>query len=374
MSEVAIRGPGVCAGMGTANSMHIATEALGMALPGTTPVLANSPAMWDAVARAGKRIVEMVAEGLTPRQILTPAAFANAARAMLCISGSINTVKHLQAIAHEAQLDVDVYRLFQEEAERVPLLAAVRPNGPHVIEEFEAAGGALALLRQLSPLLDLSARSVDGRELGAILADVVVADPEVIRPFDRPFSNRPSIVLMRGSLARGFGIVKLGVGDERALQFTGRAIIYHSREDAIAGVQSGEVKPGHVVVLRGLGAKGAPGMGMASALVFALDGAGLSEQVAVVTDGQLSGLVNKGLVVGEVSPEAAEGGALALVEPGDEIAIDVARRVVDLLVPDDVLAARAAVLVAAPVSGERGWLDIYRRTVGPLPGGAVMAG
>ena len=318
-----------------------------------------------------KRIVEMVGEGLTPRKILTPGAFANAARAMLSISGSINTVKHLQAIAHEAQVDVDVYRLFETESERVPLLARVRPNGPDAIEEFEAAGGALALLKQLETLLDLSAPSVDGRNLGEILATATVADEEVIRPIARAFSTRPSIVLIRGSLAPGYGIVKLGVGDERALQFSGPAIIYHSREDAIAGVTSGEIRPGHVVVLRGLGVKGAPGMGMASALVFALDGAGLGGQVAVVTDGQLSGLVNKGLVVGEVSPEAADGGPLGLVEPGDEIESDVARRFVNLNVAAKLLAARQAKL--APVAAERGWLDVYRRTVGPLPRGAVLS-
>lgn len=167
--------------------------------------------------------------------------------------------------------------------------------------------------------------------------------------------------------------MKLGVGDKRTLQFSGTANIYHSRETALEGLARGEIKPGQVVVLRGMGIKGGPGMAMASALVFALDGAGLSEQVAVVTDGQLSGLVNRGLVVGEISPEAAEpGAALGLVQNGDRISIDVAKRVVDLDVPQVELAARRERLQAFASPEEKGWLSIYQRSVQPLSKGAVL--
>jgi dihydroxy-acid dehydratase len=166
--------------------------------------------------------------------------------------------------------------------------------------------------------------------------------------------------------------VKLGIADARRLRFEGRANIYHSRDEAIDGLNNGEIKPGQVVVLRGMGVKGGPGMAMASALVFALDGAGLSEQVAVVTDGQLSGLVNRGLVVGEISPEAAEGGPLALVENGDAICIDVEKKVVNLEVPEPELAARRARWREPAPTAERGWLSIYRRVVQPLPKGAVL--
>jgi dihydroxy-acid dehydratase len=372
MSENAVRGPGVCAGMGTANSMHVACEALGMALPGTTPVLAGSPKMWQAVEDAGREIVRMVWDDVRPRDVLTPEAFANAAMVMLAVSGSINTVKHLQAVAEEAECDVDVYRLFERLAAEVPLLTAIRPNGAHSIEEFEAAGGARAVMKRLAGLLHLDAPTLTGRTVGEHLAEASVPEGEVIRAADRPLGRRPTIVLVRGSLAPETGIVKLAVADDRRLEFTGPAQVYDSPEAALDGLHAGEIHSGHVVVLRGIGPQGRPGMGMASRVVFALDGAGLTGQVAVVTDGQLSGLVNKGIVVGEVSPEAAAGGPLALVDNGDRIAIDVAARTVDLDVPDGELAERRARLVTRVDVSEHGWLSIYRRVVRPLQDGAVL--
>jgi dihydroxy-acid dehydratase len=374
MSENAVLGPGVCAGMGTANTMHVACEALGMSLPGTTPVRANSQPMWQAVEQAAGRIVEMVSEGLRPRDILTPDAFANAVMTVLAVSGSINSVKHLQAVAAEAECDADVYRLFERLADEVPLLTAIRPNGDHSIEEFEDAGGARAVMAQLGGLLRTGALTMTGRTVGENLSGATAADEEIIRPASRPLGRRPTIVLIRGSLAPGGGIVKLAVADDRRLQFGGPAVVYDSPDQALAAVRGGELSGGEVVVLRGQGPTGSPGMGMASQLVFALDGAGLTGQVAVVTDGQLSGLVNKGIVVGEVSPEAAAGGPLALVRSGDQISIDVAARTADLAVPADELAQRRRSLAARPPSQERGWLSIYQRLVRPLPEGAVLTG
>jgi dihydroxy-acid dehydratase len=372
MSENAILGPGVCPGVGTANTMHIACEALGMALPGSTPVRANSQPMWDALERACGRIVEMVLEGLRPRDILTADAFANAVITILSVSGSINSVKHLQAVAAEAECDVDVYRLFERLAAGVPLLAAIRPNGERPIEDFEDAGGARALMKQLEGLLHTTAMTMTGRTVGENLAGVTVAGEEVIRPLSRPLGRRPTIVLIRGSLAPGGGIVKLAVADDRRLEFTGPAVVYDSPAQALDAVRRGDVRGGEVVVLRGQGPTGSPGMGMASQLVFALDGAGLTGDVAVVTDGQLSGLVNKGIVVGEVSPEAAAGGPLALVRTGDQIRIDVPGREADLLVPDEELERRRASLGQPPPPEEKGWLRIYQRLVRPLPEGAVL--
>jgi dihydroxy-acid dehydratase len=378
MSDNAVLGPGVCAGLGTANTMHLASEALGMALPGSTPVRANSEPMWRAVEQAGARIVAMVAEDLRPRDILTPAAFGNAVTAILSVSGSINSVKHLQAVAAEAECGADVYRLFETLADRVPLLAAIRPNGEIPIEAFEDAGGTRAVLKQLEPLLDADALTVTGRTVADNLAGVTVADPEVIRPSDRALGHRPTIVLIRGSLAPDGGIVKLAVADDRRLDFAGPAVVYDSPASALEAVRGGQVRPGQVVVLRGQGPTGSPGMGMASQLVFALDGAGLTSLVAVVTDGQLSGLVNKGIVVGEVSPEAARGGPLALVRDGDVIRIDVPGRTADLDVPAAELDRRRAAPVTADPAGsdprppERGWLSIYQRLVSPLPEGAVL--
>jgi dihydroxy-acid dehydratase len=372
MTEDAIRGPGVCAGMGTANSMHIACEALGMALSGTTPVLANSDAMWDGVRRAGTRIVELVTEGVRPRDIMTPAAFANAVTAMLAVSASVNTIKHLQAVAHEAGCDVDVPRLFAELADRVPLVCAVRPNGPHTIEDLESAGGARSVLAQLRELLHLEARTVDGGTLADALAGARATDEEVIRPAGRPFGTRPSIVVLGGSLAPGGAVVKRPVDDRGNRRFTGAAQCYSSRDEALAALAEGKIGPGTVLVVRGLGPVGGPGMALGSAVVFALDGAGLGDSVAVVTDGQMSGLVNTGMVVGEVTPEAALGGPLALVRDGDGITIDVGSHRVDLEVPAEVLDARRADFDPPHDDRDTGWLEIYRRLVSPVPAGAVL--
>ena len=372
MSDNAIKGPGVCAGMGTANSMHMACEALGMALPGTTPVLANSPAMWDGVRRAGRRIVELVNEDVRPRDILTNKAFENAVTVMLSVSASVNVVKHLQGIAHEARCDVDIASLFARLADEVPLVCAVRPNGDHFIEDLESAGGAIAVMKQLERHLHLDAPTVEGPDLGEVLREVVVTDEEVVRSVERPFGRRPSIVVVRGSLAPDGALIKRPVDDRGEQLFSGPAIVYPSRDAALEGLTQGDVKPGNVVVMRGMGPIGGPGMSMGSALVFALDGAGLGDSVAVVTDGQMSGLVNIGTVVGEVSPEAAAGGPLALVEDGDTITIDVTRRTMDLEVPDDVLQRRRTSLLQRPANEEHGWLSIYQRLVGPVAGGAVL--
>ncbi|MCR4442825.1 MAG: dihydroxy-acid dehydratase [Peptococcaceae bacterium] len=372
MTETAIQGPGVCPGFGTANSMHCVSEALGMALPGSTPVMANSSNMWKTVRLAGERIVQMVWEDVKPRDILTPEAFANAVMVMLAVSGSINTIKHLQAVAREAKCEVDVYGLFEQYASRIPLLTAVRPNGQHTIEEFEAAGGTRAVMKQLEGFLHKEARTITGQTVGEILREAKVIDETIIYPVDRALSTRPSIVLVRGSLAPVCGIVKLAVVDDRPLKFRGPAVIYESREEAIAGLKRGDVKAGEVLVLRGFGVKGNPGMGLLSSVIFALDGAGLTGEVAVVTDGHVSGLVNKTLLVCEISPEAAEGGPLALVERGDMISIDVKERVVNLEVPEDELASRRARMGAWPTKDDSGWLSIYRRVVRPLSDGAVL--
>jgi len=374
MSDNAIRGPGVCSGMATANSMHVVCEALGMTLPGSAPVLANSPKMFDSARRSGRRIVELVLEDLKPRDILTPAAFRNAVAAVLSVSGSINCIKHLQATAVESEVDLDVFRLFNELGEKIPVLSAVRPNGDDSIEAFEAAGGALALMKQLEPLLDGQAMTVTGRTVTQNLAQAVVRDPEVIRPLDRPFSTKAPIVILRGSLAPESAIVKLGVrNDNRRAQFSGAAIVYDDGAEAMRAIETGRVKPGHVLVVRGMGPKGGPGMaGPASMVVFALDSSGLQNEVAFVSDGQLSGLCNKGLTIAEVSPESAVGGPLSLVEDGDRIVIDVDQHRLDLEVPEAELATRRARRGKPKLPRSSGYLSIYQRTVQPMSTGAVL--
>jgi dihydroxy-acid dehydratase len=374
MSENAIVGPGVCAGMGTANSMHIACEALGMALPGSAPVAANSPKMFEFARRSGERIVEMVWEDLRPRTILTKSAFANAVRTVCAASASINAVKHLQAIAVEAQCDVDVYGLFEREGAATPVLTAVRPNGESSIEELEAAGGARTLMANLTPLLDGAAVTVSGKTVAENVAAAAPADGKTIFPLEAPISDKPAIVIVRGNLAPEGAIIKMGLRWDRKLQVSGRARVFHAPDQAVAAVRRGEIKPGDVVVLSGLGLQGGPGMGMASRVVFALEGAGLGPEVPFITDGQLSGLVNKGLVVGEVSPEAAIGGPLGLVHDGDLIEIDVDARTVDLAIAPAEWADRRARFERIVKQTPEGWLTIYARSVRTLSSGATLVG
>jgi dihydroxy-acid dehydratase len=374
MSSCAVTGPGVCAGMGTANSMHIAAEALGMTMPGSTPVRAGSPRMWQTVNDAGRRIVELINSGVTPRSILTPGAFRNAVVAILAISGSVNCLKHLQAVAVEAGCDTDVYGLFETLAPQVPLLSAVKPNGDRRIDEFEQAGGALGLLRQLAPLLDLSQPTVAGQTVGELVDAVGAVDEDVIRPLDAPLARHPGIVILRGSLAPDGAVAKRTVADDGVHRFTGPARVFRSREEGLAAIRAGGVHAGEALVLTGLGLRGAPGMGFTSAFVFALDGAGLSDKVAVITDGQLSGLVNKGISVAEVSPEGAAGGPLGLIRDGDVVSVDLDARTIDLKVPAAELAQRRAALPALTPPPGCGWLSVYARTVRPLTQGATLGG
>lgn len=373
ISEQAILGPGVCAGMATANTMHCVVEALGMSLPGSAPVRANSEKMFDAARRSGERIVEMVRESLTPRKVMTEAAFRNAAAMVLAVSGSINAIKHLQAAATEAEVDVDIFAIWEEMGSKIPVLSAVRPNGPVRIEEFEDAGGAAAVLKQMGPLIETAALTCTGKTLGENLQDVRIVDADIIRPLRNPVSEGPSIVILRGSLATESAVVKLGIRDgTRPETFDGLARVYENTQSAIKDLSEGKVQKGDVVVLRGQGLKGGPAMGGGASLVlFAIDAAGLAKDVAFVTDGQLSGLCLKGLTVAEVAPEATAGGPISKVRNGDRIVIDAAKRQLDLDVPADVLASRAGPS-AADLIKATGYLGIYRRDVQTMASGAVL--
>lgn len=373
MSRQAIRGPGVCSGMGTANSMHIVCEALGMALPGSTPIAANSPQMFEVVKRAGKRIVEMVWDDLKPRDVLTTGAFENAVRTILSVGGSINCIKHMQAIATEAKCAADVYAMFEQLADSTPVLSAVRPVGDRFIEEFEAAGGGRAVMKELATLLNLDVMTVTGSTLRRNLESVEVTNTDVIRSISNPIASKPAIVMLRGSLAKEYGIVKTGIIERKVSRFTGAAICFPSSDAAIIALQAGEIKPGHVVVMRGAGVTGGPGMGGGSSkVVFAIDGAGLGDEVAIITDGHLSGLVCKGLVVAEVSPEGVVCGPLALVQNGDLISIDLNTRECNLEVDEAEMERRASLWKPEPKQFDSGWLQIYRRNVSPLSKGAVL--
>lgn len=370
MTDRAITGPGVCAGMGTANSMHIMAEALGLALPGTTPVAAASEALRHNTQRAGRRIVEMIAEDLRPSSILSRGAFRNALAVSLAVSGSVNVLRHLAAVAAEAGLELDLYEMISELGERVPQLAGVKPCGPHRIEDLEAAGGTRAVMQALAPLLDLSCLGASGQCLTDELQAAPSAPPHpALGSLDSPFRHGPSVMVLRGTLAPEGAILKAG-GSSAPERFCGPAQVFSSQEEALDALTGNEIAPGSVVVLRGLGARGGPGVASASWFVAALSGSGLASQVCVVTDGQLSGL-NHGLVVGQVCPEAADLGPLAAVRDGDRISLDLGARRIDLDLAPEVIARRISEAPQLRQTEPKGWLALYQRNVGPLPKGAT---
>ncbi len=263
-----------------------------------------------------------------------------------------------------------MYELYDRLGTQIPLLAAVRPNGETRIEELEAAGGARGVLKRLVGLVHGDALTVSGRTWSVELA----AAPEpgaVIRTVEQPLARQPSVIVMRGNLAPEGSLLKVGDVSARKSRFEGRALVFDSQEAALAALQDGHLVPGTIAVLSGMGCRGGPGMALASGFVAAVDGAGLSTTVAVITDGQLSGL-NRGIAIGQVSPEAAAGGPIGLVRDGDRITIDIETHRVTLAVPDDELAHRAKAEPSHVGANERGWLRIYEQVVQPITQGAVL--
>ncbi|HVX68054.1 MAG TPA: dihydroxy-acid dehydratase [Bryobacteraceae bacterium] len=369
-TRVAIQGPGVCAGLATANSMHVMAEALGMAFSGSTPVRAGSDKMLRFAREAGRAVLDLVSRGIVPRAVLTRAAFRNAIAVAIATGASVNVVRHLAATATEAGLDLDVTGMFEELGMTIPQLTQIKPNGPDRIEHFEAAGGTRAVLTRLKSRLDTSALTVSG-PLADVLAEPVDINGEVIRPLENPFRSTPGLVILRGSLAPDGAIVKLSAVPEALHRFAGPARIFDDEDAAIAELARGGIRAGDVVILRMMGPVGGPGTVFACSFMAALAGAGLAASVAVVTDGELSGL-NRGITVGQVMPEAARGGPLAVVRDGETIRIDLDARRIDLDLGATEIEARRRAWTPPARELRPGWLAIYSEVVEPIEKGAVL--
>lgn len=370
-TRCAIKGPGVCAGLATANSMHCMAESLGMALSGTTPIRAGSDRLKSVIQSAGARIMELVKADIRPRQILTREAFQNAVRVAVTIGCSVNTVRHLTAISVEAGLDLDIVSLFEQEAKRLAQLTRIRPNGPDRIEDFDRAGGTLAVLRQLQPLLNTEVLTVQGSSLADLLKKDFEIDEKVIRPLSNPFRPEPGLAIIRGNIAPAGAIVKLSAVEGAVRFFEGPARVFEDEDLAMQALGKGVIRAGDIVVLRMMGPIGGPGTVFACSFMAALSGAGLAASVAVVTDGELSGL-NKGITIGQVMPEAAAGGPLAIIQEGDTIVIDLDQRTIDLQVPSHVYEDRMSNWKTPSRTLPHGWLKIYAENVMPIEKGAVL--
>jgi dihydroxy-acid dehydratase len=374
MTEVAIQSPGVCAGLGTANSMHIVAEALGMSLPGNSPIWANGRRVREYAQKAGEQIVRLTEKNVRPRSIVTAEAIENAIMTVLAVGGSVNTVRHIAAIATEAELPIDVVALYEKFGKHIKLLTSVRPNGKFRTEDLEAAGGTTALMGQLRDFLHLGALTVTNRSLGDNIRGAQIKNGEVIHSLDNPVSQRPGVAILRGNLAPGGAIVKLSAVPNEHKQFSGPAKIFDGEDEAIAALGQGKIQRGDVVVLRNMGPLGGPGTVFACSFVAAINGAGIAADVAVITDGELSGL-NRGIVVGQLMPEAAAGGPLAIVRENDIVHIDFVNLKLDMQVAEDEIARRLKEWKPREIElggGNSTYLSQYAQLVQPIAQGAVL--
>lgn len=369
---------GSCSGMFTANSMNCLCEALGVAMPGNGTILAISPERRDLVRRAAFQLIELIRDGVSFRDIVTPQAIDNAVALDVAMGGSTNTVLHVLALAREADVEYPVAR-FNEVAERIPHLAKVSPawdgNRQWHIEDVHNAGGIYAILKELAGkpgALDLEARTVTGHSLGENIATARNENPECIRPIDRPHSPRGGLAALFGNLAPDGAVIKVGAVDQHEMQFRGPARCFDSEEAATNAAISGGIVPGDVVVVRQEGPRGGPGMREMLALTSMIKGIpALSSTVALITDGRFSG-GTRGLCIGHVSPEAAEGGAIGLLQDGDQIVIDLQARRLEVELTDEQLDARRAEWRPPEPKYRRGWLARYTKLVTNASTGAVL--
>jgi dihydroxy-acid dehydratase len=371
LENVACPGPGACSGQYTANTMSMALELLGLSPPGVNGIPAADPAKLDAARACGQLAVVAVRADRRPRQIVTRASLDNAVAAVAATGGSTNAVLHLLAIAYEFEIDFSLGD-FAAVAERTPLLADLAPGGPYHAADLYRAGGVGLVTRHLlqARLADGTARSVGGGSVAQAVADIAATPgQQVVRSAESPVSRTGGLAVLRGSLAPEGCVVKL-VGHERSAH-TGPARVFDSEEKCHRAVIAGEIRPGDVVVIRYEGPIGGPGMREMLYITSALVGAGLGEATALVTDGRFSGATH-GLMIAHVSPEAACGGPLALARDGDLIAIDIAKRAVDLLVDEATLKDRAASWTRPASSSLRGALAHYAALVGSASQGAVL--
>ncbi len=364
---------GSCAGLFTANSMNCLTEAIGMALPGNGTIPAVYSQRLRLAKKAGIHIMALLEENLTPSRIMTPAAIRNAMTLDMAFGGSSNTVLHLTAIAHEAGADITLDDWSAVSA-ATPNLVRISPAGEHHMEDLHAAGGIPAILAELAKkdLLDLDVLTVRGLPMRSTVATAVNRDTGVIHPIDAPYYPEGGLRVLRGNLAPDGAIVKQSAVSAAMRQHSGPARVFGSEEDAVEAILGGRIVSGDVVVIRYEGPKGGPGMREMLTPTSAISGLGLADSVALITDGRFSG-ATKGPCIGHVSPEAAEGGPIALVAEGDTIALDIDAGTLELDVPAEVLTARRNAWSSPAPRVTTGYLARYAAQVSSADKGAILA-
>ena len=373
LENLSCGGAGSCAGMFTANTMACITEALGLSLPGCATAHAVDAKKVRIAKESGERIVEMVKENLTPRKIVSLKSFENAIMVDMAVGGSTNTTLHLPALAHEFGLNLPLEK-FDELSRTTPHLISLRPGGPNFMLHFDRAGGVQAVMQRLSSKLYLDQLTVNGKTIGENLNELEIVNPklnkEIIATLEKPIHAEGGIAVLKGTLAPAGSVVKQAAVDPKMRIYTGPAKVYDCEEDAMESILAGNVKPGDIVVIRYEGPKGGPGMREMLAATAAIGGMGLLESVALITDGRFSG-GTRGPCIGHVSPEASEGGPIALVKDGDMIEINIPERILNLKVSEEELKQRKASFVP-PKKEVTGYLARYQRSVHSANTGGIV--
>lgn len=362
-------GPGSCQGMYTANTMACVTEALGMSLPGCATSLAVSSKKRRIAFYSGQRIVGLVRKNISPKKILTQKAFENAIKVDMALGGSTNTVLHIPAIASETGVNISL-EMFDKISKTTPHIANMLPGGTHYLEDLEYAGGIPAVMKRLKSGLH-NTITVSGKKIYNIANEAEIVDSEVIRPLKKAYHKEGGVAVLRGNLAPDGAVVKQTAVSKKILKYKGRAKVFNSEEGAMKSILAGKIRSGDVVVIRYEGPKGGPGMREMLNATASIAGMGLSESVALITDGRFSG-GTRGPCIGHISPEAMEGGPIAIVRDGDIISIDIPKRKIDILVNDKEIEKRFKTWKPSKPKITKGWLARYSVLVTSASTGAVM--
>ena len=368
--NVACPGGGACGMMGTANTMAILTETIGMSLPGNSTTAALSGEMIKLSKEAGKKVMELWEKDITPKKIITESSITNAIKVCMAIGGSSNSIIHVPAVATEAGLDMDCASIYSDASCEVPLLIGIRPNGPYCMEDFRKAGGTSALLNELIKYLDYSGITVTGKNMEENIKGNNVLDSSIIHSVENPLDSDGGLILCKGNLVPEGAFIKQSAVPKKLLKFRGKAKVYYDPDDAIKALRTGEIKKGDVVFIIFQGVKAGPNS--AYSFTTALKGSHLKDDVVTITDGRLSGAAS-GACFGYASPEAALRGPLCAVKEGDVICYDIEKRELNIELNEEELEKRIieAELFIKP---KKGYLGIYQKCVGSILKGAVLKG
>jgi len=346
------------------------TEALGMSLPGNATVAASDAKLLQIAKRAGDQIVKLMTNDIRPSKVMSREAFENAIKVDLAIGGSTNSCLHIPAIAAELGIHVGL-DLFDELSRKTPQIVAIKPSSNYLMDDLENAGGIQAVMKELAPLLNLDVLTVTGMKLKENLEEAKATDREVIKPLDSPFHAQGGIAVLKGNLAPDGSVVKQAAVDLKMLRHTGPAKVYDSEEKAVEALTGSAIEAGDIVVIRYEGPKGGPGMREQYDFMTLLCGMGLDRSVALVTDGRFSG-ATRGLAVGHVSPEAAEGGPIAALMTDDLVEIDIPNRRLDVKLDDTIIAERMRIWKRPRPSFNKGFMALYAERASSANKGAIL--